>query len=58
MNNKQLIEFFNNNCTIQQQKFLLEFMIHYLNAGKKVKEAVIKILEIKLTELEKEKKDE
>lgn len=58
MNNKQLIDFFDNNCTIQQQKFLIEFMTDYLNAGKKVKQAVIKILEIKLNELDKEKKDE
>lgn len=58
MNEKRIIEFFDKNCTIDQQKFLLEFMQYYLNAGKKVKQVVIKILEMKLNEFDQQKKDE
>lgn len=53
MNIPDLVNFFKSNITVDQQKFLLEFMKTYLNSGKKVKEAVIKILE-NVIEQEKE----
>lgn len=48
MTKEQIIDFFDKNCTMEQQKFLAEFMKEYLNAGKKVKKAIIIILDEKI----------
>ena len=55
MSEEQIKDFFDKNCSIDQQKFLLEFMEKFLNSGKKVKESIITIIKYKLNELDTKK---
>lgn len=48
MTKEEIINFLDKNCTTEQQRFLVEFMKTYLNAGNKIKQTTILILEAKL----------